>query len=124
MALLDGPIVLAGELGTNGMPATTRSSDASRFARTPAPPVPVLVANNLKSLLSQVRPTKQPLVFQTKKLGKPDDVTLIPFYLANHERYLVYWNVVSVADWKKNPDKISAAADSIFQMALNNSSEN
>ena len=53
VALLDGPIVLAGDLGTNGMPATTRSSDASRFVRTPAPTVPVLVANSLKSLLGQ-----------------------------------------------------------------------
>jgi DUF1680 family protein len=100
VALLDGPIVLAGDLGTNGMPANTRSSDASRFVRTPAPSVPVLVANNLKSLLREVHPTRQPLVFRTSGLGETNDVTLVPFYQANHERYNVYWTVLNKAEWK------------------------
>jgi DUF1680 family protein len=109
VALLDGPIVLAGDLGTNGMPANTRSSDASRFVRTPAPPVPVLVANNLKSLLHEVHPTRQPLVFRTSGLGETNDVTLIPFYQANHERYNVYWTVLNKAEWKAKSAKTDTA---------------
>jgi hypothetical protein len=70
-------------------------------------------------LLKHVKPTDKPLVFRTKNLGKPDDVTLIPFYNMHHERYSVYWNVVSEADWKKNPEKISADAETLLETVLN-----
>jgi uncharacterized protein len=109
VALLDGPIVLAGDLGTNGMPADVYATDQTKFAKWPAPSVPVFVANNLKSLLRHVHPTRQPLVFRTRRLGRPNDVTLIPFYQANHERYNVYWTVLNKAEWKAKSAKAHAA---------------
>jgi hypothetical protein len=57
--------------------------------------------------------------FRTKNIGEPEDVTLIPFYKAHHERYSVYWNVVSEADWEKNPEKTSAGAETLLETALN-----
>jgi len=117
VAVLYGPIVLAGNLGTNNMP-NVYARNQTDLVRIRDPKVPVFVGNT-KTFLKNIKPTKQPLVFQTKNLGQPNDVTLVPFYLANHERYSVYWNVVSAEDWKNNPDKISADADSFFQTALN-----
>jgi DUF1680 family protein len=117
VAVLYGPIVLAGNLGTNGMP-NPYAKDQLDLVKIPDPKVPVFVGD-INTFLKKIKPTDQPLVFQTKHLGQPDDVTLIPFYLANHERYSVYWNVVSAADWKSNPEKISADAKRIFQTALN-----
>jgi hypothetical protein len=117
VAVLYGPIVLAGNLGTNGMP-NPYARNQTDLVRVPDPKVPVFVGAE-KTFLRKIRSTRQSLVFQTKNLGRPDDVTLIPFYLANHERYSVYWNVVSAADWKDNPKKNSAVGDLLLQTALN-----
>jgi uncharacterized protein len=116
VAVLYGPIVLAGNLGTNGMP-NPYARDRLDFVKIPDPKVPVFVCDQ-KQFLKKIKPTGEPLVFQTKNLGQPKDVTLVPFYKANHERYSVYWNVVSVADWKNNPAQISAAGDQLLQAAL------
>jgi DUF1680 family protein len=117
IAVLYGPIVLAGNLGTNGMP-NPYAKDQLDLVKIPDPKGPVFVGD-INTFLKKIKPTDQPLVFQTKHLGQPNDVTLIPFYLANHERYSVYWSVVSAADWKKNPEKIFADAKRILQTALN-----
>jgi DUF1680 family protein len=117
VAVLYGPIVLAGNLGTNGMPNPC-ARDQLDLAKIPDPKVPVFVGDQ-KAFLKKTKPTGEPLVFQTKNLGQPNDVSLVPFYKANHERYSVYWNVVSAADWKNNPAQISAAGDQLLQTALN-----
>jgi len=117
VAVLYGPIVLAGNLGTNGMPSPYARNQLD-LAKIPDPKVPVLVGDP-KTFLKKIKPTGEPLVFQTKNLGQPNDVTLVPFYQANHERYSVYWNLVSAADWKNNPAQIFAAGDQLLQTALN-----
>jgi hypothetical protein len=116
VALLYGPIVLAGNLGTNGMPDPYARNQLD-LVKIPDPEVPVFVGDP-KTFLKKIKPAGEPLVFQTKNLGRPDDVTLVPFYKANHERYSVYWNVVSAADWKNDPAHISAAGDRLLQAAL------
>jgi uncharacterized protein len=100
LAVLYGPIVLAGELGTNGMPADPYARDQTKFVKWPPAPVPVFVADT-DSLLKHIKATGQPLTFRTKKLGHPQDVTLVPFYRAQHQRYTVYWRVLSPAEWKQ-----------------------
>ena len=117
VAVLYGPIVLAGNLGTNGMPNPC-ARDQLDLAKIPDPKVPVFVGDQ-KTFLKQIKATGEPLVFQTKHLGQPNDVTLIPFYKANRERYSVYWNVVSAADWESNPAQNSAAGDQLLKTALN-----
>lgn len=117
VAVLYGPIVLAGNLGTNGMPDPYAKNQLD-LVKIPDPNVPVFVSDP-KTFLKKIKPTVELLVFQTKNLGKPNDVTLVPFYKANHERYSVYWNVVSAADWKNSPGQISAAGDRLLQTALN-----
>jgi hypothetical protein len=109
--------VLAGKLGTNGMPSPY-ARDQLDLAKIPDPQVPVWVGDP-KTFLNKIQPTGRPLVFQTKHLGQPNDVTLIPFYQANHERYSVYWNVVSAADWKSHPAQNAAAGGQRLQAALN-----
>jgi hypothetical protein len=117
VALLYGPIVLAGNLGTNGMPNPC-TRDQLDLVKISDPKVPVFVGDQ-KTFLKKIKPTGEPLVFQTKNLGQPNDVTLIPFYKANYERYSVYWNVVSAADWKSHPVQNAAAGDQLLQTALN-----
>jgi len=100
VAVLYGPVVLAGELGTNGMP-NPYARNQTDLVRVPDPAVPVFVGD-ATSILKKIKRAGAPLVFRTKSLGPPDEVTLVPLYRANHERYTVYWNLVSAADAKKS----------------------
>lgn len=104
VALFYGPVLLAGALGTNGMPASDVAAGQLDLASTPVPAgtVPSLVAD-IPTLLSNTAPVPgQPLAFRTQGLGRPSDVTLAPFYEMLHQRYSVYWDLVgpsAVCTW-------------------------
>jgi uncharacterized protein len=116
VAVLYGPVVLAGDLGTNGMP-TPYARNQTDQVRVPDPAVPVFVGDTA-TILKKIKAAKAPLEFQTKNLGKPNDVTLIPFFRANHERYSVYWNIVSPEDARKNSAELSSAMEIAMKKAL------
>ena len=99
VALLYGPIVLAGELGTNSMP-NPLTSNQTDYSRLPDPPAPMFVGA-ADSLPGHVKPVAgRPLTFRTHGIGRPQDVTLIPFYALHRQRYSVYWKLITEADWK------------------------
>ncbi|MEZ4669435.1 MAG: glycoside hydrolase family 127 protein [Anaerolineae bacterium] len=95
VALLYGPLVLAGALGTDDMPdvylhgSETRTTPLNRL---PVPQVPVLVGS-AQDVLAKVKPADGELAFRTEGLGSPHDVELIPFYQLHHQRYTVYWQL-------------------------------
>jgi hypothetical protein len=100
VALLYGPVVLAGELGVEGIEKRdlyiTNQLD---LVGVPTPSVPVFIAEG--ELLSKVHPvTASPLTFETKGLGQPRDVKLSPFYRMHHQRYSVYWQITSAAAYQ------------------------
>ena len=83
VAFLYGPIVLAGQLGTEGMPSSY-APNQSDFNKVVDPNVPVLIAD-VNNVTAHIEPVAgKPLVFQTKGIGKPKDITLIPFYRTHH----------------------------------------
>ncbi len=95
IAFLYGPIVLAGTLGTEGMPSPYAPNQAD-FDKVPDPNVPALVADiNIEPVADS------PLTFKAFSFGKQKDITLIPFYRTHHERYSVYWQVFSDERWYK-----------------------
>ncbi len=96
VAVLYGPIVLAGALGTHDMPDVYNKDYHTREAlinRLPTPSVPVLVGNGDAVLASIQATDGKPLTFHTQGTGKPNDVELIPFYRMHHQRYTVYWQL-------------------------------
>ena len=108
VAILYGPIVLAGELGTNGMP-NPFARNQTDFSKLPAPDAPVFVGD-AGGLLKHIKPVAgKPLTFRTHGLGQPRDVTLIPFYQMHRERYSVYWKVLSADEWKSQATALAAA---------------
>jgi len=113
IAFLYGPIVLAGDLGTNNLPSQY-NPDQTASAKLTDPAVPVFLAapNNV---LQHVHPTREPLVFRTRDLGQPDEVRLIPFYQASHIRYSVYWTLVDPVEWHKH----NARADTLSALPAN-----
>jgi DUF1680 family protein len=110
VAMLYGPVVLAGDLGREGLTDAVRYGPSAPPVRRVAPvEVPALVAAEPARLLAAVKPVAgQPLAFRTEGLGHPRDVTLIPFYKASDRRYTVYWRLSSAAEWEK--EKQGAAA--------------
>ena len=81
-----GPLVLAGLLG--------------KERPDPVIGTPVLLTNNRK-VNDWIHTTSQPLQFEMKGVGKPFDVTLIPFYKTYDQYYSVYWDYFTPEDWKK-----------------------
>jgi DUF1680 family protein len=96
VALLYGPLVLAGRLGKAAMYA---GADIIQNERTVGSilDVPVTVptlAVSAQDLLARIRPVAgAPLTFETVGIGKPQDVTLIPYHRLHHERYNIYWSL-------------------------------
>jgi hypothetical protein len=90
VAFLYGPLVLAGRLGVEGLPANgQQAGDQSQFGEMPLPKgfaAPVLSAKaprREKALTFQVTTTD----------GR--HIQLIPFCQLHHERYAVYWKIVN-----------------------------
>jgi uncharacterized protein len=110
VALLYGPVVLAGELGTEGLtnfsPYAKRQTDQ---VRVPTPRVPGFLGKP-EDVLAHVEPVPgKPLTFRTSGLGRPQEVTLVPFYKVHHQRYTVYWEVRDEEAWKQLEAKEAAA---------------
>jgi DUF1680 family protein len=115
VAVLYGPLVLAGELGTNGMP-NPYARNQTDLVRVPDPTVPPLVGD-AASVLKTIKGAGAPLEFRMKAAGQSTEVTLVPFYRANHERYTVYWNLVSAVDAKNGSAALSPEAELAWQNA-------
>jgi hypothetical protein len=110
VALLYGPVILAGELGREGLDGVNPyAKNQLDHVRGPTPRVPVFVADRA-NLLPRVKPVPgRPLTFRTEGLGRPGDVTLAPFYRIHHQRYSVYWDVFSEGGWEAYQTELAAA---------------
>jgi DUF1680 family protein len=94
-AIMYGPMVLAGELGTQDLdPKRIYSDDKVLHGGFPAITVPELAGdwNALEKWIQTVSAKDKSLTFRTVGAGRPDDVTLSPFYLLFDQRYCVYWH--------------------------------
>jgi DUF1680 family protein len=94
VAILFGPIVLAGRLGRKGL---TPGADIIVNERTYGDvlndkvDVPILVGD-AQEIIKQIKPSQgSALTFHTNGIGHPHDVSLMPYYRIAHERYNLYW---------------------------------
>lgn len=110
VALLYGPIVLAGDLGGEGLQGVKRyGPSAPPLGRVKPIEVPAFVGD-VKDVLAKVRPmANAPLTFHTAGLARPREVVLLPFYKVAEPRYTVYWKVYSPAEWEKRKADVAAA---------------
>lgn len=96
LAIMYGPLVLAGRLGTDGLTPDILRAPPTKPRMVPEfPPNAAIPAPTLKprgtDVNSWISPTG-PLEFRTT--GQEHDVTLVPFYKILDERYAVYWKTV------------------------------
>ena len=82
-AIMYGPLLLAGDLG----PADGRR------------PVPALVTNGRSVASWTSHAPGRTLAFETRGVGRPGDVTLIPFYAVQERKYAVYWDCLTEGEW-------------------------
>jgi uncharacterized protein len=113
VAIMYGPILLAGQLGRVGFIGEMPYAQLEHrpYNGTPTPIVPDLAAIG-KPIDQWIKPIAgKPLEFRTVGAGRPGDVSLIPFYKAHHQRYTVYWDLMSDEAWKaKDARRKDAAA--------------
>lgn len=102
LAVLWGPVVLAGELGNEGLEGLDFSGTRNYIAtkKLPVETAPVFVGEAAE-VVGKVKPAPgQSLVFRTEGLAQPGEVSLKPFYRVHRQRYAVYWKVVDRAAYE------------------------
>ena len=110
IAVMYGPLVLAGDLGREGLDAIRRyGPSAPPVGRVKTPPIPAFVGDIVSVTSKIVADPVRPLQFKTVGLAQPHDVTLVPFYRVVDQRYTVYWNVYSPDDWKAHLSEVASA---------------
>jgi len=96
LAIMYGPLVLAGRMGTAGISDANRRAGPTapytvpEFRDPDLPPAPVL-RGDAGNLAGWILPTARPLEFQTT--GQDLNYTLVPFARVFDERYAVYWTI-------------------------------
>jgi hypothetical protein len=92
-AILYGPIVLAGLLGTDQMPPAAPYATANQleFRSVPDPQVPTL--NAAISKISEWLKQTGPLEFRTSETSTRESVPFVPLAHVTKERYSVYWKL-------------------------------
>jgi DUF1680 family protein len=94
VAILWGPLVLAGDLG----PGTERGRE--RGARAEPPQVPVFVAAE-RPVTEWLKPVPGKTgQFRTNGVGRERDVDFVPFYRLHRRTYGVYWDLCTLAEWE------------------------
>ncbi len=102
-AIMYGPVLLAGKLGSEGMDGQIPYAgfegfdgrwDHRRYLDLPVVDVPTLNPSREEPISNWVVPVEDSsLLFKTKGVGQPQDVELAPYYQINHQRYAIYWNI-------------------------------
>jgi hypothetical protein len=86
VAVFYGPTLLAGELG-----AEEQSNGVSL--------IPALITSDSEPAKWMKPVAGPPVTFRTASVGRPEDVTLYPFYAMHHKRYAVYWDLLTAEQW-------------------------
>lgn len=110
VAFMYGPLVLAAPLITAAVVETLQYGPSTpAMSRAPHVEVPTIVADDVESALKKVTPVNgRPLTFTAP--SRPRAATLVPFNTIFAERYNVYWEVHTAAEWDKRRADIAAAA--------------
>jgi DUF1680 family protein len=103
VSLFYGPILLAGDLGTNGLPVSDQAQDQWDYSGVATVAAPVLMGDHPDNPAGWVLPAGSPLAFQADCAFANDPVRstvqLRPFYDVHHTRYAVYWKLVAPASY-------------------------
>jgi DUF1680 family protein len=94
VAVMYGPLVLAGKLGVEGLDPKTLYAESQGVLRNITPPPAPTFAADIDSPNVWIKPVEgENLTFRTVGAGRPRNVIFIPFYRLFGQRYGIYWRV-------------------------------
>lgn len=100
VAILYGPLVLAGDLG----PVKDSVSRDAMY-------VPVMMTDK-RDPVTWIKPVEgKPNTFVTGNTGRPRDVELKPFYKTYERRYSIYWDLFNEHEWEARKVEYSAGLE-------------
>jgi DUF1680 family protein len=109
VALFYGPVLLAGALGPYQMPVSDFAVGQGDLLGVPDPLVPVMVCDTNGLVTNTLPVSGLPLTFLASNIARPYNVTLIPFCQTHHQRYSVYWKLMTPAAWQQMVTNLEAA---------------
>jgi DUF1680 family protein len=93
-AAVYGPIVLVGALGHEVKPGENLHINERTIGSVFNEPIEVpAFAGDLTGIAGKIKPAGAPLTFKTDGIGRPGDVTLVPYYKMAHQHYNMYWKI-------------------------------
>lgn len=117
VAVMYGPIVLAAELGRQDFPPTDNVPDQSLLHNIPIPAVPQIVSQD--DSVAWLHPVQgHPLQFKTTGVGRPSDMTFVPFFQIAHERYAVYINMLTSQQYEQFQAALAAKQKAQQELAV------
>jgi uncharacterized protein len=105
MAIMWGPLVLAGDLGPEMNRRGARGNGGS-----PETAPALITAHNVDGWLKPV--DGKPGTFRTANVGLKEDIDFAPFYEMPRRRYAIYWDVFTPAEWTNKSAAYQAEQDS------------
>jgi len=110
MAVMWGPLVLAGDLGAETPRGRGRRQEGGARP-TPPEPAPALVTAEQK-VGGWLKPVSgEPGTFRTVNVGLKEDVEFKPFYEVPRRRYAIYWDVFTPSEWATKSAAYEADAE-------------
>lgn len=102
VAILWGPLVLAGKLGEEDAHRSAPGSNVQNLNS-----VPVFVSAG-RPVADWIKPVDgKPGTFRTVGVGRDREVELVPFYLLHRHRYAVYWDLFTAETWRDKSAEIA-----------------
>jgi DUF1680 family protein len=93
-AVVYGPIVLVGGLGHEVKPGENWHVNERTIGSVFNEPIEVpTFAGEIAGIPGRIKPVGQPLTFRTEGIGRPGDLTLIPYYKMTLQHYNMYWKI-------------------------------
>jgi len=93
-AVLYGPLVLVGALGHAVKPGEDLHVNERTIGSVFNDPIDVPTFNSdLAGISKKIKSSGIPLKFKTDGVGRPGDVTLVPYYKMAHQHYNMYWKI-------------------------------
>ena len=93
-AVVYGPIVLVGALGHEVKPGDDLHVNERTIGSVFNEPIEVpTFSGEPAGIPAKIKPAGAPLTFKTDGVGRPGDVTLVPYYKMAHQHYNMYWKI-------------------------------
>ena len=116
VAIMHGPILLGAKTGTNDLKGLVaddgRWSHIASGKKLPINEAPIIVEDNLDSLISELKPVpEKPLTFtfpDMKIMNRNEELVLEPFYQIHDSRYMIYWLALSSDGYQNYIDSLAA----------------